>query len=295
MAASKITGGCWPVIKILPPFTTHSNPPTIAASPPKRIRAEVAVTPLSYAFPYEHMISPAQSRRTSLRLIHRSAWKVNSRKFAGQSEGPEFFPGLRPGKTQPPLSALSAGSVRHYAHPIRLKLYVDPGKVIGVIALYEPVIGVCGGPESVPPGGQPRNVNVLIGQVPVVYVAPTDRQPHQRLKVGGRRATRGRRRLARVVGRAAGTVAVVVVKAETMLRPRADELTVVEAYQFEVLEILHVPVIVPVACEVHDRGGGNIPGTASAIEDALLGRHGRSTGSALSVHLEWPRPDIDDY
>src|SRR5215216_7933739 len=81
MAASKITGGCWPVIKILPPFTTHSNPPTIAASPPKRIRAEVAVTPLSYAFPYEHMISPAQSRRTSLRLIHPSAWKGYSRKF----------------------------------------------------------------------------------------------------------------------------------------------------------------------------------------------------------------------
>src|SRR5215212_3119313 len=82
MAASKITGGCWPVITILPPFTTHSNPPTIAASPPKRIRAEVAVTPLSYAFPYEHMISPAQSRRTSLRLIHRSAWKENSANFA---------------------------------------------------------------------------------------------------------------------------------------------------------------------------------------------------------------------
>src|SRR5829696_7307918 len=85
MAASKITGGCWPVIKILPPFTTHSNPPTIAASPPKRIRAEVAVTPLSYAFPYEHMILPAQSRRTSLRLIHRSAWKGYSPKFMRQN------------------------------------------------------------------------------------------------------------------------------------------------------------------------------------------------------------------
>src|SRR5215216_2613726 len=174
--------------------------------------------------PPSHMVGPAgaQAAGPSSYPIHRSTWKGYSRKFAGQSEGPESWKELRPGKTQPPLSALSAGSVRHYAHPIRLKLYVDPGKVIGVIALYEPVVGVCGGPESVPPGGQPRNVNVLIGQVPVVYVAPTDRQPHQRLKVGRRRDTRGRRRLARVVGRAAGTVAVVVVKAETMLRPRAD-------------------------------------------------------------------------
>src|SRR5215212_6608205 len=32
-------------------------------------------------FPYEHMISPAQSRRTSLRLIHRSAWKEYSANF----------------------------------------------------------------------------------------------------------------------------------------------------------------------------------------------------------------------
>jgi len=52
---------------------------------------------------------------------------------------------------------------------------------------------------------------------------------------------------------------------------------------------------VPVAGEVHDRGGGNVPVTASALEDALLGRHGRSAVGALPAQLERPLPDVDDY
>ena len=50
-AAAKTTGGCWPVIRMLPPFTIHINPPTMAASPPMRIRAEDAISPPSYVFP----------------------------------------------------------------------------------------------------------------------------------------------------------------------------------------------------------------------------------------------------
>ncbi len=50
-----------------------------------------------------------------------------------------------------------------------------------------------------------------------------------------------------------------------------------------------------VAAVVHYRLGGDVPMPAGAIEDALSGGHGRSAGGALTVHLERPGPNVDDY
>jgi hypothetical protein len=55
-----------PVSRIAPPFTTHSKPPTMAASPPKRMKLEDSMTPFPCPFPYEHMMSSAQARCTRL-------------------------------------------------------------------------------------------------------------------------------------------------------------------------------------------------------------------------------------
>ncbi len=70
--------------------------------------------------------------------------------------------------------SLSAGAVSQHYHTVTRNLEVNPGEVVGVVRLQEPIRWVRHAPEPVLPRGQLRDVDVLAGQVPGVDVAPAD-------------------------------------------------------------------------------------------------------------------------
>src|SRR3990172_10168510 len=75
---------------------------------------------------------------------------------------------------------LGRGAVAHHAGRASFApdLEVDPGEVVRVVGLDKPVLRVGGRPEAVAAGGQAGDVDPLVGQIPVVGVAPTHREAH---------------------------------------------------------------------------------------------------------------------
>src|SRR5919112_386711 len=161
------------------------------------------------------------------------------------------------------------GPVPQHRHSISRYLQVGPGDVVRLVALQEPVgpvcrVPVCRDAQPVAPVGQARYVEVLADRVRPVGVAPSPGETHRhlegiRISVLATPVVLGLRRA--IVG--------VVEETESHLLPLLyhrrlhDVAARVELEQLIVLQVLHVPVVVPVA-RVEEGGGG---GTVAVVAD----------------------------
>src|SRR5215212_4509278 len=157
-----------------------------------------------------------------------------------------------------------AWPILQHRHSIPRYLHVGPGGVVRFVALQEPVGPVCRVPvghdaQPVASVGQARYVEVLAGRVRPVGVAPSPGETHRhpegiRISVLATPVVLG-------LGRA---IVGVVEETESHLLPLLyhrrlhDVAARVELEQLVVLQVLHVPVVVPVARVEEGGGGGTV-------------------------------------
>lgn len=85
-----------------------------------------------------------------------------------------------------------------------------------------------------------------------------------------------------------------VAQAETLLGAGADLDAVVHSVELGGDEVVHMPVVVPVARPEHERGHGNVTKPAVVVVDSLDDRHGRCARvRARAAQLERARADVD--
>src|SRR5215204_6458827 len=144
--------------------------------------------------------------------------------------------------------------------------------------------------------GPARYVEVLADRVRPVGVAPSRRETHRHpegIRISAPATS--------VVLRLGSAIVSVVEETESHLttlfyhRRLHDVAARVEAEQLIVFQILHVPVVVPVARVEEGGGGGTVAVVADGVVDALGGGHLRGDGvGAPPGNFEMSGPDVHD-
>ncbi len=176
-----------------------------------------------------------------------------------------------------------AGPIMQHRHGIPRYLQISPGGVVRLVALQEPVGPVCRVPighaaQPVAPVDQARYVEVLADRVRPVGVASSPRENHRHPEVI--RISALATPVVLELGRA---IICVVEETESYLtllfyhRRLHDVGARVELEQLLVLQVLHVPVVVPVARVEQGGGGPRRPISGTSRTGAMrpkFGNHG---------------------